>query len=93
MMNIFDDLIRAERDTDAIRFLAREYYENGKMGHTRKRLLERVAERYDVLEAELAKYKKAFELACAKLPAIPDELGRLEDMFLYQAAQAKAGEK
>lgn len=45
----FDDLIRAGRDTDAMRFLAKEYYDNGKMGHTRKLLLERVADRCDAL--------------------------------------------
>ena len=45
------------------------------------------------LSRQLAECQRALSLACAKLPAMPDELGRLEDMFLYQAAQAKAGEK
>ncbi|CDX01280.1 Hypothetical protein DPCES_1393 [Desulfitobacterium hafniense] len=43
----FDELIRNGRDTDAMRFLAQEYYDNGKMGHTRKLLLERVADKLD----------------------------------------------
>lgn len=43
----FDELIRNGRDTDAMRFLAQEYYDNGKMGHTRKLLLERVADNLD----------------------------------------------
>jgi len=41
------------------------------------------------LLAELEQYKRALSLACKKLPAIPDEIGRLEDIFLYQA---KAGD-
>lgn len=43
----FDDLIRTGRDIEAMRYLAKEYYANGKMGHTRKLLLERVADDYD----------------------------------------------
>lgn len=50
MSSYFDDLIREGRDTDATRFLAREYYENGKMGYTRRRLLERVADKIDKYE-------------------------------------------
>lgn len=49
MSNYFDDLIREGRDTDAVRLFAREYYENGKMGHTRLRLLIRVADENDRL--------------------------------------------
>ncbi len=37
------------------------------------------------LLAELERYKRALSLACKELPAIPDEIGRLEDIFLYQA--------
>lgn len=48
-MNKFDDLIRLGRDADALRYLADEYYKNGKMGHTRKLLLERAADKLDQL--------------------------------------------
>ena len=48
-MNNFDDLIRLGRDADALRYLADEYYKNGKMGHTRKLLLERAADKIDQL--------------------------------------------
>jgi hypothetical protein len=51
-MKDFDDLIRAGRDTDAMRYLAQEYYNNGKMGHTRKLLLERVADKLDTAAVE-----------------------------------------
>ena len=68
-----------------MRFLAREYYENGKMGHTRKRLLERVAERYDVLEAKLAKYKRALEIACK---VNPDSFRTSNEAMKYCLAQA-----
>lgn len=50
MSNYFDDLIREGRDTDAMRLFAREYYEEGKMGHTRLRLLIRVADKLDKYE-------------------------------------------
>lgn len=50
MKNSFDDLIRLGRDADALRYLADEYYKNGKMGHTRKLLLERAADRIDQLK-------------------------------------------
>lgn len=48
-MNKFDDLIRLGRDPEALRYLAEEYYKNGKMGHTRKLLLERAADKLDQL--------------------------------------------
>ena len=37
----FDDLIHEGKDIEAMRYLAKEYYANGKMGYTRKLLLER----------------------------------------------------
>mgnify|MGYP000945214929 CR=1 FL=1 len=62
-MSYFDNLIRDGRDTDAVRFLAREYYNSGKMGHIRKMLLERVAERHDALKYENAKLRAVVEAA------------------------------
>ncbi|MHC1696436.1 MAG: hypothetical protein AB9835_14455 [Eubacteriales bacterium] len=53
-MSKYDDLIREGRDTDALRLFAREYYEYGKMGHTRLLNAVRVADRCDELEAEAA---------------------------------------
>jgi len=43
----FDQLIREGRDTDAVRLFARQYYDGGKMGHTRMLLLVRVADELD----------------------------------------------
>ena len=67
MKNDFDELIRLGRDADALRHLADEYYKNGKMGHTRKRLLERAADKLDQMgrsaEREIARLRKE----CAKL--------------------------
>lgn len=57
----FDDLIRAGRYTDALRLFAKEYY--GKMGHTRKRLCERVADENDKLQAELSLLRKVVDAA------------------------------
>lgn len=45
------------------------------------------------LSRQLAECQRALSLACKEMVAIPDEIGRLEDIFLYQAAQAKAGDK
>ena len=53
-MNKFDDLIRLGRDADALWYLANEYYKNGKMGDTRKLLLERAADTLETLHKELA---------------------------------------
>lgn len=78
MSNYFDDLIKEGRDTDAMRLFAREYYEKGKMGHTRLRLSIRIADENDKLntdnaalrariaelEAELAVTGRALGLAC-----------------------------
>jgi len=63
-MSNFDDLIRAGRDTDAVRLFARTYYDNGKIGHTRMMLLVRVADNLEKAESQLARYKRALELAC-----------------------------
>jgi hypothetical protein len=45
----FDQLIREGRDTDAVRLFARQYYERGKIGHTRMLLLVRVADEHEEL--------------------------------------------
>lgn len=46
----FDNLIRENKDTDAARLFAKEYYDSGKMGYTRKALIERIADKLDKLE-------------------------------------------
>jgi len=50
MKERFDNLISEGRDIDAVRYLAQEYYDNGKMGYTRKLLLERVADKCEEYE-------------------------------------------
>jgi hypothetical protein len=47
---IFDELIYRRELTNAARFLAKEYYESGKMGYTRKSLIEQLADKVDRLE-------------------------------------------
>ncbi len=97
MSNLFDDLIREGRDTDALRLFARTYYENGKMGHTRLMLLVRIADESDSLQAELdrlqvalkatiaekEKYKRAFEEVCRQFDETDFEAMR--DSFLKLA--------
>jgi len=56
----FDELIRQGEDIKAIRYFAKEYYDNGKMGHTRKLLIERVAD-------ELVRLKKENSLLKAEI--------------------------
>lgn len=41
----FDDLIKEKDDVGALRYFAREYYDTGRIGGTRKRLLSRVADK------------------------------------------------
>ena len=57
----FDDLIRAGRDTEALRLFAKEYYDGNRMGHTRLCLCERVADRCDELQAKLSEANKGCE--------------------------------
>lgn len=49
----FDDLIRAERDADALRLMAREMYDKGRIGQTRMLLMIRVADKYDLAKTDL----------------------------------------
>lgn len=49
----FDYLISEGKDTDAARLFAKEYYDSGKMGYTRKALIERIADKVDELEMKL----------------------------------------
>lgn len=58
MKNSFDDLIRSGDDVGALRYLADEYYKNGKMGHTRKLLLERVADTMETMQADRESYQQ-----------------------------------
>lgn len=50
----FDDLIREGRDTDALRLMAREQYDKGRIGHTRMLLMVRVADELDEKTRELS---------------------------------------
>ena len=50
----FDNLIREGRDTDALRLMAREQYDKGRIGHTRMLLLVRVADELDEKTRELS---------------------------------------
>ena len=66
MSEKFDNLIRQGEDIKAIRYFAKEYYDNGKMGHTRKLLIERVAERAEKAEAEVARLRQFIRLGSLK---------------------------
>lgn len=50
----FDDLIREGRDTDALRLMAREQYDKGRIGHTRMLIMVRVADELDEKTRELS---------------------------------------
>lgn len=43
----FDYLISKGKDADAARLFAKQYYDSGKMGYTRRNLIERLATRVD----------------------------------------------
>lgn len=53
-MSKLDDLIREGRDTDALRLIAREQYEKGRIGHTRMLMMVRVADELDEKTRELS---------------------------------------
>lgn len=91
-MDKFDTLIREGKDTDALRLMAQQYYDNGRMGYTRKLLLERVADKCEVLQGQFAVRDKGCD-HCRERKPILDELGNLQidDIdsslwFTYQAA-------
>lgn len=48
--NTFDELISKGKLTDAARCFAKDYYDAGKMGHTRKLLIEYLADKADQFE-------------------------------------------
>jgi hypothetical protein len=66
-MDEFDDLIREGYDNDALRLMARSYYESGKMGYTRMSLTIRVADKAGALQAENARLKELLGQARDKL--------------------------
>ena len=51
-MDKFDDLIRKGEDIKAIRYLAKELYNSALIGGTRKRLIDRVADKLKELQKE-----------------------------------------
>lgn len=57
-LSLFDQLIKEGKQTEAARVLAKEYYENGKMGHTRKSLIEELVKRVELLEARNKRISK-----------------------------------
>ena len=59
----FDELMREQRHTDALRLFARTYYDSGKIGHTRMILMVRMADENDRLKVENAKLKKVVDAA------------------------------
>jgi len=54
MKMFFDDLIRQGEDIKAYKWLIKELYDGGKMGGTRKRLMERIVERLEKAEKKEA---------------------------------------
>lgn len=46
----FDELVKEGALTKAVRLFAKEYYEIGRMGYTRKMVIEEIADRLDRLE-------------------------------------------
>ena len=53
-----DDLIREGNDAKALQYLAKELYEKTLIGGTRKRLMDRVADKLKELEKENDKLKE-----------------------------------
>lgn len=54
-MMSFDELISNGQLTKAARLFAKEYYDSGRMGHTRRLLIERLADKCDKYDTEIAR--------------------------------------
>lgn len=74
-MNKFDELIAEGRDKQAALLFAEEYYKSGKMGHTRKRLIERLVERIAVLES---RNRRIVDHAFGEVEKKEDEIEKLK---------------
>ena len=57
MSKKFDRLLADGKFTDAVRYLADELYKNGLTGHTRKMVLEQLADKVDGLSTENEKLR------------------------------------
>ena len=53
MASRFDELVKAGKDTDALRLMAREMYDGGRIGHTRMTVAVRVADELDDRKGEV----------------------------------------
>lgn len=62
----FDQLVKDGKLTQAAKYIAWEYYRNGKMGHTRKTVIEELAEIAEEQEEEIKKLNKAKHLNATK---------------------------
>ena len=84
----FDEMITKGKLTDAARFFAKEYYNSGKMGHTRKLLIEQLANKVDSLE-------KAWIPVSERLPKCDKRYGDvnvlvcMDDEFISSATYDK----
>lgn len=62
----FDQLVKDGKLTQAAKYIAWEYYENGKMGHTRKTVIEQLAEKAGEQEEEIKELNEAKHLYATK---------------------------
>lgn len=62
----FDQLVKDGKLTQAAKYIAWEYYANGKMGHTRKTVIEELAEKVEEQEEEIKELNEAKHLNATK---------------------------
>ncbi|MDD4495992.1 MAG: hypothetical protein PHV32_16905 [Eubacteriales bacterium] len=67
----FDELIANGEHTKAARLFAKEYYDSGKMGHTRKLLIEMLADKCD-------KYDEAIARQSVKSEEVAEAIGFIQ---------------
>lgn len=87
-MDKFDDLIKSGKFTTAARHFAKEYYQNCKMGHTRKLLIEKLADLVDEYEKGWVSVKKKLPKCHEKFEDV-DVLVCLDDGFVGTATYVK----
>ena len=69
-MMSFDELISNGELTKAARLFAKEYYDSGKMGHTRKLLIEMLADKCDKYDKAIARQSVKSEEVAEAIPVV-----------------------
>lgn len=83
----FDQLIKEGKDVEAVFYLAEELYNSGKIGGTRKMLIERIAHRVSILDQRNKRISEASVKDIANrdgtIRAMQERIDRLESEIIH----------